>query len=251
MRGGQGRAARPAQGRAPRRGRRAREVRRAARSRSPTGSRSSATVPTASPACPASAPRRPPRCSPATAISKRSPTTRAKWDVPGVRGAERLAATLTAGRKVAELFKDLATLRTDADVGTVDDWEWRGPAPETSPIGASVSDGRDSPGAPSDSPPREPEAVRGSCVDATRCSSSRCGRGSRKITLEPARALERDEPRARRAGCTRRSTSSRPTARCRVDRAHRRGPRVLRRARPQRGREPAGDRTAWAGRRPA
>jgi 5'-3' exonuclease len=49
-----------------------------------------------------------------------------EWDVPGVRGADRLAATLTAGRKVADLFKDLATLRTDAAVGTVDDWEWRG-----------------------------------------------------------------------------------------------------------------------------
>jgi hypothetical protein len=52
------------------------------------------------------------------------------WDVAGVRGAERLAATLHAGRKVAELFKDLATLRIDADVGTVDDWEWHGPTPE-------------------------------------------------------------------------------------------------------------------------
>jgi 5'-3' exonuclease len=52
------------------------------------------------------------------------------WDVPGVRGVDRLAATLQAGRKVAELFKDLATLRTDADVGTVDDWQWRGPRAE-------------------------------------------------------------------------------------------------------------------------
>jgi 5'-3' exonuclease len=49
-----------------------------------------------------------------------------EWNVPGVRGADRLAATLTAGRKVADLFKDLATLRTDAAVGTVDDWEWKG-----------------------------------------------------------------------------------------------------------------------------
>jgi 5'-3' exonuclease len=48
------------------------------------------------------------------------------WDVP-VRGAPKLAATLSAGRKVADLFKDLATLRTDADVGTVDEWEWHGP----------------------------------------------------------------------------------------------------------------------------
>jgi 5'-3' exonuclease len=53
-----------------------------------------------------------------------------QWDVPGLRSVDRLAATLTAGRRVAELFKDLATLRTDADVGTVDDWEWRGPAPD-------------------------------------------------------------------------------------------------------------------------
>jgi 5'-3' exonuclease len=49
------------------------------------------------------------------------------WDVPGLRGADRLAATLTAGREVAALFKVLATLRTDADVGTVDDWRWREP----------------------------------------------------------------------------------------------------------------------------
>jgi 5'-3' exonuclease len=50
-----------------------------------------------------------------------------KWDVPGVRGADRLAATLRAGREVAARFKVLATLRTDAPVGVVDDWEWRGP----------------------------------------------------------------------------------------------------------------------------
>jgi 5'-3' exonuclease len=49
------------------------------------------------------------------------------WDVANVRNAARLASTLQAGRRVAELFKVLATLRTDADVGTVDDWEWRGP----------------------------------------------------------------------------------------------------------------------------
>jgi 5'-3' exonuclease len=52
------------------------------------------------------------------------------WDVAGVRGAERLAATLAAGRAVAARFKDLATLRLDAPVGTVDDWQWRGPRPE-------------------------------------------------------------------------------------------------------------------------
>ncbi len=50
------------------------------------------------------------------------------WDVPGLRGVDRLAATLAAGREVVGLFKVLATLRTDADVGTVDDWEWTEPA---------------------------------------------------------------------------------------------------------------------------
>ncbi|HEY1739731.1 MAG TPA: 5'-3' exonuclease H3TH domain-containing protein [Acidimicrobiia bacterium] len=52
------------------------------------------------------------------------------WDVEGVRGAAKLATTLAAGRDVAERFKVLATLRTDVPVGTVDDWEWRGPTPE-------------------------------------------------------------------------------------------------------------------------
>jgi 5'-3' exonuclease len=49
------------------------------------------------------------------------------WDVPGLRSIDRLAATLTAGREAANLFKVLATLRTDAPVGTVDDWRWTGP----------------------------------------------------------------------------------------------------------------------------
>jgi len=48
------------------------------------------------------------------------------WDVD-VRGAMRLAATLAERRADAELFKVLATLRTDAAVGGVDAWEWQGP----------------------------------------------------------------------------------------------------------------------------
>jgi len=50
-----------------------------------------------------------------------------EWDVPGLRSVDRLAATLEAGREVVACFKVLATLRTDADVGTVDDWRWTGP----------------------------------------------------------------------------------------------------------------------------
>jgi 5'-3' exonuclease len=51
------------------------------------------------------------------------------WEVD-IRGAAKLAATLDAQRDLAALFKVLATLRTDGDVGTVDDWRWTGPTPE-------------------------------------------------------------------------------------------------------------------------
>ena len=36
------------------------------------------------------------------------------------------------------LFLDLATLRTDADVGAVDDWEWTGATPELVPLAARL-----------------------------------------------------------------------------------------------------------------
>jgi 5'-3' exonuclease len=57
------------------------------------------------------------------------PDDPAAWDV-AVRGAPKLAATLAAGRELAALFLDLATLRTTADVGAVDDWRWTGAGPE-------------------------------------------------------------------------------------------------------------------------
>ena len=55
------------------------------------------------------------------------------WDVPGIRGVERLATTFAAAREVAARFKVLATLRTDADVGHVDDWHWTGPREDLAP----------------------------------------------------------------------------------------------------------------------
>ncbi len=60
------------------------------------------------------------------------PDDAAEWDV-SVRGAAKLAATLATTRDAARLFLDLATLRTEAAVGTVDDWEWRGATPELEP----------------------------------------------------------------------------------------------------------------------
>jgi 5'-3' exonuclease len=50
-----------------------------------------------------------------------------QWDVPGLRGAAKLAATLSHDLELALRFKLLATLVTDVEVGGVDDWRWTGP----------------------------------------------------------------------------------------------------------------------------
>lgn len=50
-----------------------------------------------------------------------------QWDVPGVRGAAKLATVLHDEFEQALLFKTLATLVTDVEVGTVDEWRWDGP----------------------------------------------------------------------------------------------------------------------------
>ena len=55
------------------------------------------------------------------------PDDEESWEVE-VRGAARLAATLASNRDLALLFRDLATLRTDAPVGAVDEWRWQGPS---------------------------------------------------------------------------------------------------------------------------
>ncbi|MEZ5237833.1 MAG: 5'-3' exonuclease H3TH domain-containing protein [Microthrixaceae bacterium] len=55
------------------------------------------------------------------------PESPGQWDVPGLRGAAKLAGTLAEERDSALLFRTLATLVTEIDVGSVDDWEWRGP----------------------------------------------------------------------------------------------------------------------------
>jgi 5'-3' exonuclease len=55
------------------------------------------------------------------------PHSPGQWDVPGQRGAAKLAATLHQEFENALLFKRIATLETDVDVGAVDEWEWTGP----------------------------------------------------------------------------------------------------------------------------
>ena len=68
------------------------------------------------------------------------PDDASEWAVT-VRGASKLAATLAAGREAAALFLELAVLRDDAEVGTVDDWEWRGPGDELGAWAARLGSG--------------------------------------------------------------------------------------------------------------
>ena len=66
------------------------------------------------------------------------PEDAADWDV-SVRGAKKLAATLAAQRDEAFLFRDLATLRTDAAVfDSVEELCWAGPTPEFAAVTAQL-----------------------------------------------------------------------------------------------------------------
>ena len=53
-----------------------------------------------------------------------------QWDVPGLRGAAKLAANLRDEYELALLFRRIATADTDVEVGIVDEWAWQGPTPE-------------------------------------------------------------------------------------------------------------------------
>jgi 5'-3' exonuclease len=57
------------------------------------------------------------------------PPSSADWQVPGLRGAEKLAVTLRDQFELALLFRRIATVDIDLDVGSVDDWRWTGPTP--------------------------------------------------------------------------------------------------------------------------
>jgi 5'-3' exonuclease len=68
------------------------------------------------------------------------PDDETQWQSDGVvvRGAAKLAATLRDNRDDAMLFKKIATVVTDVDddvaIGSVDDWEWRGPTRDLAKI---------------------------------------------------------------------------------------------------------------------
>ena len=55
------------------------------------------------------------------------PAEAAAWNIAGLRGAEKLATTLRERRDDALLFRRIATVVTDVEVGAVDDWRWLGP----------------------------------------------------------------------------------------------------------------------------
>jgi 5'-3' exonuclease len=57
------------------------------------------------------------------------PAAAGQWDVPGLRGAPKLAATLQAQFADAVLFRRIATVERDVNVGTVASWRWEGPRP--------------------------------------------------------------------------------------------------------------------------
>jgi 5'-3' exonuclease-like protein len=55
------------------------------------------------------------------------PASVGDWDVPGLRGGEKLATALRDQFELALLFRRIATVELDVDVGSVDDWRWSGP----------------------------------------------------------------------------------------------------------------------------
>jgi 5'-3' exonuclease len=55
------------------------------------------------------------------------PDDAAHWNVPGVRNQATLVSALRENRELARLFVRLATAVTDIEVGTVEEWEWKGP----------------------------------------------------------------------------------------------------------------------------
>jgi hypothetical protein len=66
------------------------------------------------------------------------PAQASLWDVPGLRGAAKLSATLQENMELALLFRIIATVDLEVPVGTVDDWQWNGPTPEFAKIAEQI-----------------------------------------------------------------------------------------------------------------
>jgi 5'-3' exonuclease len=63
------------------------------------------------------------------------------WDA-GVRGAAKLNATLREHFELALLFRRIATVERDADVGAVEDWRWCGPTEGFAVVADALGDPR-------------------------------------------------------------------------------------------------------------
>ena len=70
------------------------------------------------------------------------PASAGQWDVPGLRGAAKLSSALRAEFELALLFRRIATIESDVEVGTVDDWAWSGPTPEFAEWAARLEEPR-------------------------------------------------------------------------------------------------------------
>ncbi len=66
------------------------------------------------------------------------PANAADWAQARVRGADVLAATLQSNMADALLFREIATVITDLEVGAVGDWRWTGPTAAFEPIAAEL-----------------------------------------------------------------------------------------------------------------
>lgn len=66
------------------------------------------------------------------------PASAADWNVVGLRGADKLAETLRSNVDLALLFRHIATIETNVEVGSVDDWRWQGVRAEFGAIAAEV-----------------------------------------------------------------------------------------------------------------
>src|SRR3954454_1320521 len=66
------------------------------------------------------------------------PMSSGGWGLAGLRGVEKLAVTLRDQFELALLFRRIATVETDVEVGTVDDWQWRGPTDEFAKIAERI-----------------------------------------------------------------------------------------------------------------
>jgi 5'-3' exonuclease len=64
-----------------------------------------------------------------------------QWDA-GVRGAAKLNATLREHFELALLFRRIATVERDAEVGHVDAWRWIGPTDDLAAVAAELGDTR-------------------------------------------------------------------------------------------------------------